>query len=159
VTEAATTTTFRIRELALRRYAERFDHPRVKLAGSRAVLELARELFSPEAATGAPPAAVVEGTREFGGYASFDLPSAIHLPGARDEAERAELLRASEQLVQMLSALCLCGRFPGDCDCCASCKGLAFVRDQEDGPTRSCWKCAGMGYIPREIRDDPDDDD
>lgn len=144
----------RIRELSLRRYAERFDHPRVKLVGSTALLELARDLFlPPDVPPSSAPAAVVQGKREFGGYASFELPDAIATPGAASDAERGDLRRASEQLVEMLTALCLCGRFPGDCDCCPWCKGLAFVKDEHDKPA-TCWKCAGMGYIPRDIRDD-----
>lgn len=143
----------RIRELALRRYAERFDHPRVRLVGSTARLELTQDLFSPDAPPSAPPAAVVEGKREFGGFASFELPEAIQTPGATGETERTGLERASEQLVEMLSALCLCGRFPGDCDCCKTCGGLAFVKDEHQNAV-TCWKCAGMGYIPRDIRDD-----
>ena len=143
----------RIRELALRRYTERFDHPRVTFAGRRAVLELKRELFWPDAPENSPPAVVVEGQRAFGGYADFELPEAIRTPGASNEGEQRELFRASEQLVVMLSSLCLCGRFPGDCDCCQACKGLAFIRSEE-GSVSNCWKCAGMGYVPREIRDE-----
>ncbi len=153
------TTTLRIRELSLRRYAERFDHPRVSIAGTRTTLELGRELFSPDVPPNAPPAVVVAGTREFGGYASFELPEAIRTPGTTDDSEREQLRRAAEELVRMLSSLCLCGRFPGDCDCCAACNGLAFVHDEDGGKPRNCWKCAGMGYVPREIRDDVDEDD
>jgi hypothetical protein len=143
----------KIRELALRRYAERFDHPRVTLAGTTTTLELARELFSPDVPPGAPPAAVVEGRREFGGISTFELPQAIRVPTATDEAERHALSRASGQLVEMLAALCLCGRFPGDCDCCGACQGLGFVHP--DGAEAStCWRCAGMGYVPRELRDE-----
>ena len=67
--------------------------------------------------------------------------------------DRKDLTRASEHLVEMLAALCLCGRFPGDCDCCPACKGLAFTKE-ESGRSSNCWKCAGMGYVPRGIRDD-----
>ena len=109
----------RMRELALRRYAERFDVPRVELVGGRARLTLE---------VGARM--VVEGQREFGGLVSFDVPP---------EPE-------PRRMVELLTGLCICGRWPDECDCCEACGGRGHLSPD------ACWQCAGMGYIARELR-------
>lgn len=111
---------WQIRELALRRYAERFNHPRVELIGAKArlTLEVGARL-------------VVEGRREFGGRVWFE--------GPLEETER--------RMVELLAGLCLCGQLPDACDCCEDCEGRGF-RSSEP----ACWRCAGMGYVARELR-------